>query len=216
MKCAAVGHFCECHSAAVDVAEDVVGLFLHGGGFAFLDVVLVPGGDFGYVGSGFFDDALAAEAAVELQAGCEVEAVEFEVFGFGDAFGALLEEDVAGGAGGDAAAGVVEEDVVVLGDVEEGHGQAVAFVGKGVEGELYGFVLGLEGDADHVWRGRLGEIDFRERVGVFGHIWFNSIPVGKLQTRGFAEYAVFRGGSLLDNFKAWGSRSRNFDSTGSA
>jgi len=51
------------------------GLFFDGGGFAFLDVVLVPGGDFGYVGSGFFDDALAAEAAVELQAGGEVEAV---------------------------------------------------------------------------------------------------------------------------------------------
>ena len=51
------------------------GLFFDGGGFAFLDVVLVPGGDFGYVGSGFFDDALAAEAAVELQAGGQVEAV---------------------------------------------------------------------------------------------------------------------------------------------
>jgi len=146
------------------------GLFLDGGGFAFLDVVLVPGGDFGYVGAGFFDDALAAEAAVELQAGGEVEAVELEVFGFGDAFGTLLEEDVAGGAGGDAAAGVVEEDVVVFGDVEEGHREAVAFVGEGVEGELYGFVLGLEGDADDVWRGRLGEIDFRERDFVFRHV----------------------------------------------
>jgi len=84
---------------------------------------------------------------------------------------------VAGGAGGDAAAGVVEEDVVVFGDVEEGHREAVALVGEGVEGELYGFVLGLEGDADHVWRGRLGEIDFRERDFVFRHVSIHSIPV---------------------------------------
>jgi hypothetical protein len=46
------------------------------GGLAFLDVVLVPGGDFGDVGAGFFDDALAAKAAVELQTGGEFEAVQ--------------------------------------------------------------------------------------------------------------------------------------------
>ena len=62
-----------------------LGLFFGGGGLALLDVVLVPGGDFGYVGAGFFDDALAAEAAVELEAGGEFEAVELDVFGLGDA-----------------------------------------------------------------------------------------------------------------------------------
>jgi len=69
---------------------------------------------------------------------------------------------VAGGAGGDATAGVIEEDAVVFGDVEEGHGLAVTFVGEGVEGELDGLVFGLEGDADHVGGGRLGEVDFWE------------------------------------------------------
>ena len=137
-------------------------LFLDGGGLAFLDVVLVPGGDLGDVGSGLLDDALAAEAGVELEARGEFEAVEFEVFGFGDSFGALLQEDVAGGAGGDSTAGVVEEDAVVFGDVEEGHGLAVTFVGEGVEGKLDGLVFGLKGDADHVLGGRLGEVDFGE------------------------------------------------------
>ena len=138
-------------------------LFLDGGGLAFLDVVLVPGGDLGEVGAGFLDDALAAEAGVELEAGGEFEAVELEVFGFGDAFGTLLQEDVAGGAGGDATAGVVEEDAVVFCDVEKGHGLAVALVGEGIEGELDGLVFGLKGDADHVLGGGLGKVDFWER-----------------------------------------------------
>ena len=81
---------------------------------------------------------------------------------------------MAGGAGGDAAASVVEEDAVVFGDVEEGHGLAVAVVGEGAEGELDGLVLGLEGDADDVVRGGLGEVDVGE-WGVIGHVSFYSI-----------------------------------------
>ena len=140
------------------------GLLFDGGGLAFLDVVFVPGGNLGDVGAGLLDDALAAEAGVELEAGGHVEAIELEVFGFGDAFGALLEEHVAGGAGGDATAGVVHEDAVVFGDVEEAHGLAVAVVGQGVVDKLDGFVFGLEGDADHIFSGRLGEVDFGESV----------------------------------------------------
>ncbi len=142
-----------------------VGLFFDDGRLTFLDVVLVPGGDLGDVGSGLLDDALAAKAGVELEAGGEFEAVELEVFGFGDTLSTLLEKDVAGGAGGDATAGVVEEDAIVLGDVEEAHRLAVAVVGERVEGELDGLVFGFEGDADHVLGGRLGEVDFGERVG---------------------------------------------------
>ncbi len=142
-----------------------VGLFFDGGRLAFLDVVFIPGGNLGDVGAGLFDDALAAEAGVELEAGCHVEAIEFEVFGFGDAVGTLLEEHVAGGAGGDATAGVVHEDAVVFGDVEEAHGKAVAVVGHSVVGKLDGLVFGLEGDAHHVFGGRLGEVDFGERGG---------------------------------------------------
>ncbi len=143
----------------------MVELLFDGGGFAFLDVVFIPGGDFGDVGSWLFDDALAAEAGVELEAGGHIEAIEFEVFGFGDALFALLEEHVAGGAGGDAATGVVHEDAVVFGDVEEAHGEAVAVVGQGVVGEFYGLIFRLEGDADHIFSGRLGEVDFGEGRG---------------------------------------------------
>ena len=138
------------------------GLLFDGGGLAFLDVVLVPGGNLGDVGAGLLDDALAAEAGVELEAGGHVEAIELEVFGFGDAFGALLEEHVAGGAGGDATAGVVHEDAVVFGDVEEAHGEAVAVVGHGVVYEFDGLVFGLEGHANDVCGGGLGEVDFGE------------------------------------------------------
>jgi len=140
-----------------------VGLFFDGGGLAFLDVVLVPGGNLGDIGAGLLDDALAAEAGVELEAWGHVEAIEFEVFGFGDALGTLLEEHVAGGAGGDSSAGVVHKDAVVFGDVEEAHREAVAVVGHGVIDELDGFVFGFEGDADHIFSGRLGEVDFGER-----------------------------------------------------
>jgi hypothetical protein len=145
-------------------------LLFDGGGLAFLDVVLVPGGDLGDVGAGLLDDALAAEAGVELEAGSHVEAVELEVFGFGDSLGTLLQEDVAGGAGGDASAGVVEEDAVVFGDVEEAHGLAVAVVGQGIEDELDGLVFGFEGYADDIFGGGLGEVDFGEGGAfVIGH-----------------------------------------------
>jgi hypothetical protein len=155
-------------------------LFLDGGGFAFLDVVLVPGGDLGDIGAGLFDDTLAAEAGVELEAGGEFEAVELEVFGFRDAGGAFLQEDVAGGAGGYAAAGVVEEDAVVFGDVEEAHRLAVAIVGQGVERELDYFVFRLEGDANHILGGGLGEVDFWERGFVIRHSSSSLVRAGGL------------------------------------
>jgi hypothetical protein len=148
-----------------------VGLFFDGGGLAFLDVVLVPGGDLGDVGAGFFDDALAAEAAVELQAGGEVEAVELEVFGFGDALLALLQKDVARGACGYSAAGMVQKDAVVFGDIEKAHRLSVAVVGQRAEFKFDSLVLRLKGHAHHIRRGRLGEVNFRVRFGiVFGHI----------------------------------------------
>ena len=159
----------------------------YGGGFAFLDVVLVPAGDLDDVGAGLFDDGLAAEAAVELQPRGEFHAVELFFFGLGDAGFALLDEEMAGGAGADAAAGVVEEDVEVFGDVEEAHGLAVAVVGQRVEGEFDGLVLWLEGDADHVGRGWLGEIDFGERLGfVIGHFSSSLALLEKMRAEGWA------------------------------
>jgi hypothetical protein len=129
------------------------------GGLAFLHVVAVPLGDFDHVGAGLFDDGLAAEAAVELDVRRGLHAVELEVFGLAEARCTLFHVDVAGCTGADASAGVVEEDVVVLGDVEEAHGQAVALVGEAVEGELDGAALGEKGDADHAFGGWLGEVN---------------------------------------------------------
>ena len=70
---------------------------------------------------------------------------------------------------------MVEEDAVVFGDVEEAHGEAVAVVGEGVEGELDGLVFGLEGDAHDVGGGRLAEVDFREGGFVIGHGSFSLV-----------------------------------------
>ncbi len=139
-------------------------------GFAFLDVVTVPLGNLDGVGTGLFNDGLAAEAAVELDIGGSLHAVELEVFGLGDAPCTLFDVDVAGGAGADATAGVVEEDAVVFGDIKEAHGRAVALVGEGVESELDRLTLGLEGDADHSFGGGYGEvIHGKRRGGVIGH-----------------------------------------------
>ena len=88
-------------------------------GLAFLHVVAVPLGDFDDVGAGLFDDCLAAEARVQLDVRGGLHAVELQVFGLADAACALLHMHVAGGAGADAAAGVVEEDAVVLRHIEE-------------------------------------------------------------------------------------------------
>jgi hypothetical protein len=79
----------------------------------------------------------------------------------------FFDVDVAGGAGADAATGVVEEDVIVFCDVEEALGQAVAFVGERVEGEFYGAVFGQERDADDALGGGLRGID-RGCFGVAG------------------------------------------------
>jgi hypothetical protein len=73
-----------------------------------------------------------------------------------------LDPEMAGGAGADAAAGVVEEDVEVLGDVEKGHRLAVMFVGHGAVFEFDGLAFRQEGDADHAYR--LESVWFRCRL----------------------------------------------------
>ena len=169
---------------SVEMTDVWCGLLFWSGGLAFLDVVFVPGGDLGDVRAGLLDDALAAEAGVELEAGGHVEAIEFEVFGLGDAFGTLLEKHVAGGAGGYATTGVVHEDAVVFGDVEEAHGLAVAIVGHGPVGEFDGLVFGFEGDADHIFSGRLGEVDFGESSAFVIRHDSSSLELARLLCRG--------------------------------
>ena len=61
-------------------------------------------------------------------------------------FGAFLHPDVAGGAGVVAAAGVVERDVMVQRDVEDGLFLAVIFVGQFAVLELHGLAFGQKRD----------------------------------------------------------------------
>src|ERR1035441_7301538 len=65
---------------------------------------------------------------------------------------------MAGGAGANAAAGMVEEDAKVLCHVEKRHGLAMVFVGQGAVFELNGLALRKEGDAHQFIRRNIGLI----------------------------------------------------------
>lgn len=85
----------------------------------FFDGVAVPGGDAHDDGAGAFDFALAGESAVALEAGGFFDSVFFRFAGWREVFHALLDVDVAGGAGADSAAGVLDVDAVLHGEFEE-------------------------------------------------------------------------------------------------
>ena len=67
--------------------------------------------------------------------------------------GAFFHPDVAGGAGAIAAAGVVERDAEVQGDVENGLLFAVIFVGQFAVLELHRLAFGQERDLHRVFAG---------------------------------------------------------------
>jgi hypothetical protein len=67
----------------------------------------------------------------------------------------ILDPQVAGGAGADAAAGVIEKDAEVLRHVEKRHRLAVMLVGHGAELELDRLAFGLKGDADELVGGNV-------------------------------------------------------------
>ena len=140
------------------------------GGLAFLHIVTIPLGDLNGVGAGFLNHGLAAKARVELNIGRSLHAIEFQVFRITNAGFALFNPDMAGSARTDSTASMVEEDIIVFGDVEKGHGESVTLIGEGVKGELDGAALGLKGDANHALGCWLGEVDGSTRLGVIGHI----------------------------------------------
>src|SRR5712664_1291306 len=96
----------------------------------FLGVVFVPVGDFDDDVGGAVGDGLAAEARLGGDARGFVELVEFGVGGFVAGFEALVNDDVAGGAGADAAAGVVKAGFEAFGNVEDTAREAVVAVGN--------------------------------------------------------------------------------------
>ncbi len=115
----------------------------------FLDCVAVPGGDADNDGAIAFDLALAGEAGVALEPGGFLDAVFLFVCWFGEVFGTLLDVEMAGRAGADAAAGVLDVDTVFDGEFEEvltlcGFDCPLGFFGAG---EGIG-VFEVEGDGD--------------------------------------------------------------------
>src|SRR6267154_2609834 len=62
---------------------------------------------------------------------------------------------MTGGAGTDAATGVIEKNVEVFGYVEERHGLSMMPIGEGAVGKLHHTAFGKECDANHVVSHRL-------------------------------------------------------------
>src|ERR1700726_3215695 len=91
----------------------------------FLRVILIPLGNFYNDIFCAVGNALAAQARFWSDAGGFVELIEFGIGGFVAGFETLVNDYVAGGAGANAAAGMVEAHVIALGDVENTAGNAV-------------------------------------------------------------------------------------------
>jgi len=116
------------------------------GAAAFADVVAVPGGNLDFDVA--FDHALAAEARAQGESGGHVEPVGFIVVHLGQIFHAVFHDDVAGGAGAVASAGVFELDAGVEADIEEGFGLAVLVVRQLAVLEFY--LLTVDGDLGQI------------------------------------------------------------------
>ena len=129
----------------------------------FLDGVSVPGGDADDDGAFFADLALAGEAAVSLEAGCFFDAVVLGLGGLGEEVHSFFDVDVAGGAGADAAAGVLDvdaggecdfEEVLCFGGHDDGFGvvesEGVVVLGDESDGDVGWELVGVDGSDVHV------------------------------------------------------------------
>src|SRR5437879_1214005 len=112
----------------------------------FLGVVLVPIRDFHNDVGGAIGNGLAAEARLWRDAGSFVELVQFGVGSFVARLQALMNNDVAGRAGADAAAGVVQAGFDAFGNVEDASRKAVVAVWNLLRVDLDGFAAGKKGD----------------------------------------------------------------------
>jgi len=84
----------------------------------FLDRVAIPGGDFDCDRALLFDDRLATQSAVLLQARCFLDSVEFFIFRFTANIFALFEIHMAGGTSANTAASVFDIDPGIERDFE--------------------------------------------------------------------------------------------------
>src|SRR2546425_12933836 len=108
----------------------------------FLGVIFVPIGNFHDDVGGSVGDGLAAEARLRGDAGGFVEFIELGVGGLVAGLEAFAHDDVAGGAGADAAAGVVEAGFESLGDIQDAAGQTVVAVGNFLRIDIDGLAAG--------------------------------------------------------------------------
>src|SRR5256886_16334550 len=84
----------------------------------FLGVIFVPVGNFDDDVGSAVGNRLAAEARLRRDAGSFIELVELGVGGFVAGLETFSHDDMAGGAGANASASVVEAGFDALGDVE--------------------------------------------------------------------------------------------------
>src|ERR1700686_1688239 len=127
-------------------AQKQLGGFLHNLVVGFFGVVFVPLGDFYHDVGGAVGDGLATQARLGGDAGGFVELVEFGVGGFVAGFQALLDHDVAGGAGADPTAGVVQAHFEAFGNVEDAARDAVVSVRNFFRVDFDSFTAGQECD----------------------------------------------------------------------
>src|SRR5260370_24686115 len=94
----------------------------------FLGVILVPVGDFDDDVGGAVGQGLATEARLGRDAGGFVKLVELGIGGFVAGFEAFPHDDVARGAGKNAAASVVEASLEAFGNVQDAAREAVVAI----------------------------------------------------------------------------------------
>jgi len=112
----------------------------------FFCVVLVPLGNLHDDIGSAVGNGLAAEAGFRRDAGSHVQLIEFGVGCFVAGLEALLDDDVARGAGADTTARVVEAGFDALGDIENASGKAVMAVGNFCRVDFDGFAAGKKCD----------------------------------------------------------------------
>src|SRR5450755_1671771 len=113
----------------------------------FFGVVLVPFRNFYHDVRGSVGNCLAAEARFLRDARSHIQFVKFGVGGFVAGFEALSHDDVAGGAGADSAASVIETGFDAFGRIENAAGQAIVAIRNFLGIELNRFAAGKKGDS---------------------------------------------------------------------
>src|SRR4051812_14745107 len=116
----------------------------------FRDVIPIPRRDLDHNLTRLGNDGLASQTRIQLQVGGSVHAVELVVVSFSEVLRSLFHPNVTRGTGAHAAAGVVEEEVVVHGDVEDRLRFAVVLIRQLAVLVLDSASLGQEGDLNQV------------------------------------------------------------------